>query len=136
MVIFMPVNTKESVEALLKEVLELQKDLASFLRSKSDNAAVIALALQTACHIVLDDHDEGSYVADTFDEMVGRLSAVVALGHESILRSLRDGSYENVFSVSVELGATQSEEMDLCPQCADALDIEVDVEEIDVKNLN
>jgi hypothetical protein len=125
MVIFMPVTSKESVEAILKEVLELQKDLAAFLKSKSGDPAVIALALQTACHIVLDDHDEGSYVTDTFDEMVNRLSTVVALGHEAILRSLRDGTYENVFSVSVEIGAAEGDSADLCPQCADELDVEV-----------
>ena len=137
MVIFMPVTSKESVEAILKEVLEMQKDLAAFLKSKSGDPAVIALALQTACHIVLDDHDQGSYVSDTFDEMAGRLSTAVHLGHEAILRSLQDGTYENVFSVSIEIGAAEAGEFELCPNCAEELDIEVDYEEeVDLKNLN
>lgn len=135
--IFMPVDSKESVESILKEVLEMQKDLATFVRSKSNDPAVIALALQTACHIILDDHDEGSYVADTFDEMASRLSTVVHLGHESILRSLREGTYDDVFSISVELGAAENRELDLCPNCAEELNIEVDYEEeVDLKNLN
>lgn len=129
MVISMPTQSKESVESLLKEVLEMQKDLVSFLRSKSDNPAATALALHTACAIVLDDHDEGSQVYNTFSEMAARLSTIVDLGHESVLRSLADGSYERVFAISVEIGAADIAS-DRCPNC------EMDEEEIEESKLN
>lgn len=125
MVIFMPViNSKETMESLLKEVLELQKDIRSFIRSKTDDPAVIALALHTACTIAIDEEAEDSQAVETFDQMSPRLTTIVALGHDAVLKSLRAGSYETVFSVSVEIGA-MSEEDDDCPYCNPAMEAEI-----------
>lgn len=120
------------METILKEVLEMQKDLASFLRSKSDNPVVLALALHTACAIVLDDHEDGSQVSVTFDEMADRLSTAVALGHESVLKSLQDGSYDRTFAVSIEIGAVEGLTTNRCPHC----EFEEEEEPIELYDLN
>lgn len=133
MVISMPIHSKEAMEILIKEVLEMQKDLTSFLKSKSDNPAVVALALHTACALVLDDQEDGSQVSKTFDEMADRLSTVVALGYESVLRSLREGSYDRVFAVSVEIGAVDGVSSERCPNCdSEYEEEEPSVEEFDL----
>ena len=103
----MPVSSKESMEALIKEVLEMQKDLKAFINSKTDKPEVAALAMQTACSLLLDDYDAGSLTLSIFMDMAPRMNAIVDLGHEAVLKTLNDGNYEEIFGVSVELGALE-----------------------------
>lgn len=103
----MPVSSKESMEALIKEVLEMQKDLKAFINSKTDKPEVAALAMQTACSLLLDDYDAGSPTLSIFTDMAPRMNAIVDLGHEAVLKTLNDGNYEEIFGVSVELGALE-----------------------------
>lgn len=128
MVTLMAIDSPEMLEALLKEVLEVQKDLGHFLRSKSDNPLVIALAAHMACNVVLDEHEDGSDVLEGFADMAPRADAIVDLGHNAVLKSLEDGSYGRVFAVSVEIGA--AEHADDVRASDD--DYEVDVDDLDL----
>lgn len=116
----MTIHSKEQMEVLLKEVLGMQKDLASFLRSKSEDPLVLALALHTACNAVLDEHEDGSPVLSSFNDMAPRLDAIIDLGHKSVLQALDENKYDQVFAMSVELGAIDNIENDRCQFCIDA----------------
>lgn len=130
MVNIMTVGSREEMEALLKEVLEAQKSLLSFIRSKSDSPAAAALALYTAAYLILDDCEEGSETDKHILDMMPRMLAIVDLGYESVLEALRKGKYQDVFSLSVEIGA-----QDLSQDNEDEYEGEL-VDDVDRSTLN
>lgn len=117
----MTINSKEEMEELLSKVLRAQQEVASLVRSLSDDPATQALILHTACNITLDDYDVGSKELAMFSDMAPRMDAIVELGYMSVTKSLEDGSYDQVFSESVEIGAEEIEDALVSCPCMECI---------------
>lgn len=130
----MPVHTKEQLESILTDVLEAQKDLARFIKSKSSDTLIMVLMLHTACQLILDDREDenGNDFRQTLSEMGSRIDAIIDLGHTAILKSLQEGNYEQLFGMSVELAVLEESHTE-CEHCLEQQ--EEDTQVLD-RNLN
>jgi hypothetical protein len=110
-------NQQAELESVLIDVLEVQAELRSFIRARMNNPTKAALCLHLACEAIIAKDASppvpARHILEDFHEMAPRLEAILDLGEDMVLQSLKDGTYVDKFAMSVELAAIEITEKTL-----------------------
>lgn len=94
---------RTTVNACLREVVENNDKLGEFLKANYSNPLHAALALQMARWTTLNGVEDGEDRETIFKGISQRIIAILFIGEEDVLASMKDGTYEEKYEEMVEV---------------------------------